>query len=110
MPVYVAAIPGLILVCLQLYRDATGWEQRHGGGSAGIEMDEVSDYSIAKPNCAAHWPISVGSSVARSALVAGTHVQPAASRLSLCASRGQGKMVHRDDHGRLHLRARLGGF
>ena len=46
MPVYVAAIPGLILVCLQLYRDATGWEQRHGGGSAGIEMDEVSDVKL----------------------------------------------------------------
>ena len=27
MPVYVAAIPGLILVLMQLYRDATGWER-----------------------------------------------------------------------------------
>ena len=26
MPVYVAALPGLVLVLLQLYRDATDWE------------------------------------------------------------------------------------
>ena len=42
MPVYVAAIPGLLLVCLQLYRDATGWEQNRTS-SGGIDMDEVSD-------------------------------------------------------------------
>jgi tripartite tricarboxylate transporter TctB family protein len=47
MPVYVAAIPGLLLVLLQLYRDATGWEQRRGL-SAGIEMDEVSDVKLDK--------------------------------------------------------------
>lgn len=39
MPVYVAAIPGLILVLVQLYRDATGWEQSRGGASGGMDMD-----------------------------------------------------------------------
>jgi hypothetical protein len=41
MPVYVAAIPGLLLGCVQLSRDATGWEARQGGGNGGIDMDEV---------------------------------------------------------------------
>ena len=41
MPVYVAAIPGLLLTLVQLYRDATGWEGRRGGDGGGIEMDEV---------------------------------------------------------------------
>jgi MFS family permease len=41
MPVYVAAIPGLVLVLVQLYREATGWEGRRGGADSGIEMDEV---------------------------------------------------------------------
>lgn len=39
MPVYVAAIPGLLLVLAQLYRDATGWEQRRGKASGAMEMD-----------------------------------------------------------------------
>jgi hypothetical protein len=46
MPVYVAAIPGLILVLLQLYREATGWEGRRGGPRGGIEMDEVTDVQL----------------------------------------------------------------
>ena len=46
MPVYVAAIPGLLLVVLQLYRDATGWERRRSGASGGIDMDEVSDVKL----------------------------------------------------------------
>lgn len=45
MPVYVAAIPGLLLVLAQLYRDATGWEKRRGL-SAGVEMDEVVDSKL----------------------------------------------------------------
>lgn len=48
MPVYVAAIPGLILVLVQLYRDATAWEHRRGGPSGGIEMDEVTDVQLDK--------------------------------------------------------------
>jgi hypothetical protein len=39
MPVYVAAIPGLLLVLLQLYRDATGWERSGNRLSGGIDMD-----------------------------------------------------------------------
>jgi len=46
MPVYVAAIPGLILVVLQLYRDATAWEQRGNRASGGIDMDEVSEVNL----------------------------------------------------------------
>jgi hypothetical protein len=48
MPVYVAAIPGLILVLIQLYREATGWEARRGRAGAGIEMDEVQDVKLDK--------------------------------------------------------------
>lgn len=40
MPVYVAAIPGLILALFQLYRDATGWEARTAGVDS-LDMDEV---------------------------------------------------------------------
>jgi tripartite tricarboxylate transporter TctB family protein len=47
MPVYVAAIPGLLLVLVQLYREATDWEGRKGG-SGGIEMDEVQDLKLEK--------------------------------------------------------------
>ena len=46
MPVYVAAIPGLVLVLVQLYRDATGWERRRGGASGGMDMDEVSNVQL----------------------------------------------------------------
>lgn len=48
MPVYVAAIPGLLLVLVQLYRDATEWEGRQKGASGGIEMDEVYDVKLDK--------------------------------------------------------------
>ena len=48
MPVYVAAIPGLLLVLVQLYRDATEWEGRQKGESGGIEMDEVYDVKLDK--------------------------------------------------------------
>lgn len=47
MPVYVAALPGLALVILQLYRDATAWEQRRGV-SGGIDMDETGDVQLDK--------------------------------------------------------------
>jgi tripartite tricarboxylate transporter TctB family protein len=46
MPVYVAAIPGLALVLVQLYRDATGWEQTRSRASGGMDMDEVSDVKL----------------------------------------------------------------
>ena len=46
MPVYVAAIPGLVLVILQLYRDATAWEHRGNRASGGIEMDEVREVKL----------------------------------------------------------------
>jgi len=45
MPVYVAAIPGIILVLVQLYREATGWEGRRSG-AGGMDMDEVSDVQL----------------------------------------------------------------
>jgi hypothetical protein len=46
MPVYVAAIPGLVLVLVQLYRDATNWEGRRRTSSGAIEMDEVHDVKL----------------------------------------------------------------
>ena len=45
MPVYVAAIPGIILVSVQLYREVTGWQGRRGS-AGGIDMDEVSDVQL----------------------------------------------------------------
>ena len=45
MPVYVAAIPGIILVLVQLYREVTGWQGRRGS-AGGIDMDEVSDVQL----------------------------------------------------------------
>jgi Tripartite tricarboxylate transporter TctB family len=44
MPVYVAAIPGIILVLVQLYREVTGSGRRSSAG--GIDMDEVSDVQL----------------------------------------------------------------
>jgi hypothetical protein len=41
MPLYVAAIPGLILVLVQLGREATGWEKRRENQAEGIEMDDT---------------------------------------------------------------------
>jgi hypothetical protein len=45
MPVYVAAIPGIILVLVQLYRELTSWEGRRRG-AGGMDMDEVSDVQL----------------------------------------------------------------
>src|SRR5918996_6345594 len=47
MPVYVAAIPGLLLALVQLYREATEWETRKGK-SGGMEMDEVREVNLEK--------------------------------------------------------------
>jgi hypothetical protein len=47
MPVYIAAIPGLVLVLVQLYRDATDWEGRRGG-KGGLEMDNTQDVQLNK--------------------------------------------------------------
>jgi hypothetical protein len=44
MPVYVAALPGLILSAIQIYRDATGWDSR--SAAAGPEMDEVYEAKL----------------------------------------------------------------
>jgi len=41
MPVYVAAVPGLVLALVQLYREVTDWEGRRGKKGGGIEMDQV---------------------------------------------------------------------
>jgi len=47
MPVYVAAIPGLLLVLVQIFREATDWETRRGR-AGGVEMDEVQDVKLDK--------------------------------------------------------------
>jgi len=46
MPVYVAAIPGLIMVSIQLVREMTGWETTKN--TAGMDMDQVSDAQLDK--------------------------------------------------------------
>lgn len=42
MPVYVVAIPGILLCLVQLFREATAWEDRRGT-QRGIEMDQIYD-------------------------------------------------------------------
>jgi hypothetical protein len=39
MPVYVAAIPGLFMVSIQLFREFTGWEGRRA--ATGMDMDDA---------------------------------------------------------------------
>lgn len=46
MPVYVAALPGLVLATIQLYRDATGWEPGKQGQADGIDMDETHNVTL----------------------------------------------------------------
>jgi hypothetical protein len=41
MPVYVAALPGLLLALVQLYRDATGWEVHRASGGGAVDADEA---------------------------------------------------------------------
>jgi len=48
MPLYVAAIPGLLLALVQVYRDITDWEATRGRESHGIEMDEVYEAKLDK--------------------------------------------------------------
>jgi hypothetical protein len=48
MPVYVAAVPGLILVLMQITRDATDWEARQHKDRGGIDMDEVYGVKLDK--------------------------------------------------------------
>lgn len=48
MPVYVAALPGLVLVLVQLYRDGTGWEARRSDGDGGVDMDETYKVKLEK--------------------------------------------------------------
>ena len=46
MPVYVAAIPGLVLALVQLFRDATQSDTRVTGEAGGVDMDEVYDVKL----------------------------------------------------------------
>jgi hypothetical protein len=41
MPIYVAAIPGLVLALVQIGREVTGWERRRENRVQGIEMDDT---------------------------------------------------------------------
>jgi hypothetical protein len=40
MPIYVSAVPGLLLALVQLYRDGVGWEVRQVSAAGTIDMDE----------------------------------------------------------------------
>ncbi len=48
MPLYVAAIPGLVLTLIQLYRDGTQWESQEKNRAKGIEMDETHNIKLEK--------------------------------------------------------------
>ena len=44
MPVYVAAMPGLLMISVQIYREATGWEIRKN--ATGMDMDESGENQL----------------------------------------------------------------
>ncbi len=44
MPVYVAAMPGLVMIVVQIYREATGWET--GRSTTSIDMDESGENQL----------------------------------------------------------------
>ena len=44
MPVYVAAMPGLFMIIVQIYREATGWET--GRSTTSIDMDERGENQL----------------------------------------------------------------
>ncbi len=44
MPVYVAAMPGLFMIVIQIYREATGWET--GRSTTSIDMDESGENQL----------------------------------------------------------------
>lgn len=46
MPVYVVAIPGIVLALLQLYREATTWEGEASESGAAHQADEVFDIQL----------------------------------------------------------------
>jgi hypothetical protein len=41
MPVYIAAMPGLVLGAVQLFQEASGAEARHAKQASGVEMDDT---------------------------------------------------------------------
>ncbi|MBI4523382.1 MAG: tripartite tricarboxylate transporter permease [Deltaproteobacteria bacterium] len=48
MPVYVVAVPGLVLTVIQLFRDLVAWENSAAGGSQAYQADEVFDIKLEK--------------------------------------------------------------
>jgi hypothetical protein len=48
MPLYVAALPGLLLAVIQLAREATGSETRRAKAAQGVEMDETHKTELDK--------------------------------------------------------------
>ncbi len=46
MPLYFVAIPGLILCCIQIYREVTNWEGRKGRETAAMDMDEAHSVTL----------------------------------------------------------------
>jgi hypothetical protein len=44
MPVYVAALPGLVMILVQIYREATGWETSRSTTS--MDMDESGENQL----------------------------------------------------------------
>jgi hypothetical protein len=46
MPVYIAAIPGLVLAAIQLIREASGSEARAAQKAEGVEMDDTTKVEL----------------------------------------------------------------
>jgi hypothetical protein len=46
MPVYIAAVPGLVLGAIQLYREASSSEARRAQQAEGVEMDETHNVAL----------------------------------------------------------------
>jgi hypothetical protein len=48
MPVFVAAVPGLVLGSVQLFREASGSEARMAGSAEGVQMDDTHKSELDK--------------------------------------------------------------
>ena len=109
MPVYVAAIPGLILVLVQIYREATDWETRRGR-SGGMDMDEVQDSQLDKKTelrrTLTYFAWLIGGALGIWLL--GIVIALPLLVFLYTLRRGQGEVEHRSDRNRLYLFTHLG--
>ena len=108
MPVYVAAMPGLVMIIVQIYREATGWET--GRSTTSIDMDESGenqlDEATARKRTLAFFAWFIGGALG--IWLIGIVYASAAIGFSLRSAPRQGKVAHIADYRRLRLFSDLG--